>query len=177
LVTVAIITSFCLALSDDTPYHPRFIMTASAVQPSGAALLARGVCRTLEQLAYVSLVEFPLADGRRADILALGKTGDLVIIEVKTSVADFRADRKWGAYRDFSDRLYFAVPNDFPRVLIPDECGLMVADSFSAAVLRDGSTMRLDASRRRALTMRFARIAATRLHRLVDPEAGRLGGM
>jgi hypothetical protein len=177
LVTVAIITSFCLALSDDTPYHPRFVMTASAVQPSGAALLARGVCRTLEQLAYVSLVEFPLADGRRADILALGKTGDLVIIEVKTSVADFRADRKWGAYRDFSDRLYFAVPNDFPRALIPDECGLMVADSFSAAVLRDGSTMRLDASRRRALTMRFARIAATRLHRLVDPEAGRLGGM
>lgn len=152
-------------------------MTASVVQPTGAALLARGVCRTLEQLAYVSLMEFPLANGRRADILALGKTGDLVIVEVKTSVADFRADRKWGAYRDFSDRLYFAVPNDFPRVLIPDECGLMVADSFSAVMLRDGSTMRLDASRRRALTMRFARIAATRLRHLLDPEAGGLGGI
>ena len=153
-------------------------MTVSAVQPTdAAALLARGVCRTLEQLAYVSLVEFPLANGRRADILALGKTGDLVIVEIKSSVADFRADRKWSAYRDFSDRLYFAVPNDFPRVLIPDECGLMVADSFSAAVLRDGSTTRLDAARRRALTMRFARIAATRLRRLLDPEAGRSGGV
>jgi hypothetical protein len=92
-------------------------------------------------------------------------------------VADFRADRKWSTYRDFSDRLYFAVPNDFPRALIPDECGLMVADAFSAAVLRDSSTMRLDASRRRALTMRFARLAATRLRRLLDPEAGRLDGM
>ena len=152
-------------------------MPASAVEPIAAALLARGICRTLEQLGYVSLVEFPLANGRRADILALGKTGDLVIVEIKSSVADFRADRKWGAYRDFSDRLYFAVPNDFPRVLIPDECGLMVADSFGAAVLRHGSTTKLDAGRRRALTKRFARIAATRLRRLLDPEAGRSDGI
>lgn len=177
MVTTAIITSVDLALSDDTPYDPRLVMSASAVEPTGAALLARGVCRTLEQLGYVSLVEFPLANGRRADILALGKTGELVIVEIKSSVADFRADRKWSAYRDFSDRLYFAVPNDFPRPLIPDECGLMVADSFGATVLRDGSTTRLDAGRRRALTMRFARIAATRLRRLLDPEAGRLDGI
>jgi hypothetical protein len=152
-------------------------MSASDVELISATLLTRGACRALEQLGYVSLVEFPLANGRRADILALGKTGDLVIVEIKSSVADFRADRKWSNYRDFSDRLYFAVPNDFPRPLIPDECGLMVADSFTAAVLRDGSTTKLDARRRRALTMRFARIAATRLRRLLDPEAGRLGGM
>jgi hypothetical protein len=176
LVTTAIITSFCLALSDDTPYDHRLVMSASVVEPTSAALLARSVCRTMEHLGYVSLVEFPLANGRRADILALGKTGELVIVEIKNSVADFRADRKWSAYRDFSDRLYFAVPNDFPRSLIPDECGLMVADSFGAAVLRDGSTMRLDAARRRALTMRFARIAATRLRRLLDPDSGGLGG-
>src|SRR5690349_10251842 len=152
-------------------------MSASVVEPIGAASLARGVCRALEQLGYVSLVEFPLARGRRADVLALGKTGDLVIVEIKSSVADFRADRKWSAYRDFSDRLYFAVPNDFPRPLIPDECGLMVADSFGAAVLRDGSATRLDAARRRAMTRRFAHIAATRLRRLLDPEAGQLDGI
>ena len=152
-------------------------MCASAVEPLSAALLARGVCRTLEQLGYVSLLEFPLANGRRADILALGKTGELVIVEIKSSVADFRADRKWSAYRDFSDRLYFAVPNDFPRLLIPDECGLMVADSFGAAVLRDGDTRKLDAGRRRALVMRFARTAAMRLYRLLDPEAARSDGI
>ena len=152
-------------------------MSASAVEPMTAALLARGICRALEQLGYTSLVEFPLINGRRADIIALGKTGDLMIVEIKTSVADFRADRKWTAYRDFSDRLYFAVPNDFPRALIPDECGLMVADTFGAAMLREGSTTRLDAGRRRALTMRFARVAASRLRRLVDPEAGRFDGI
>jgi hypothetical protein len=144
-------------------------MSASPVEPIGAALLSRGVCRTLEQLGYASLVEFRLANGRRADILALGRTGDLVIIEIKNSVADFRADRKWITYRDFSDRLYFAVPRDFPHALIPDECGLMVADPFGAAVLRDGSTTLLNPARRRALTLRFARVAATRLRRAIDP--------
>jgi hypothetical protein len=152
-------------------------MSASVVEPIEAAPMARGVCRALEQFGYVSLVEFPLANGRRADVLALGKTGDVVIVEIKSSVADFRADRKWITYRDFSDRLYFAVPNDFPRALIPDECGLMVADTFGAAMVREGSTTKLDAGRRRALTMRFARLAASRLRRLVDPEAGRFDGI
>ena len=164
-------------MADNTPYDLRLVMSASPVEPTGASTLARGVCRALEQLGYVSLVEFPLADGRRADVLALGRSGDLVIVEIKSSVADFRADRKWTAYRDFSDRLYFAVPNDFPQPLIPDECGLMVADAFGAAMLRDGCMTKLDAGRRRALTMRFARIAASRLRRLVDPEAARLDGI
>lgn len=177
MVTTAIITSVDLALSDHTIYDPRLVMSASAVEPMTAALLARGICRALEQLGYTSLVEFPLINGRRADIIALGKTGDLMIVEIKTSVADFRADRKWTAYRDFSDRLYFAVPNDFPRALIPDECGLMVADSFGAALLREGGTTPLNPGRRRALTLRFARIAATRLRRCLDPDAGRLDGV
>lgn len=141
------------------------------VAPDGAAPLARGVCRALAQLGYVSLVEFPLVNGRRADILALGRSGDVAIIEVKRTIADFRADRKWRSYRDFSDRLYFAVPNDFPALLIPEECGLIVADRFGAALVRDGERQALAAGRRRALVLRFARIAAARLHRELDPEA------
>lgn len=148
----------------------------SADESIGAPLLARGVCRALEQLGYVSLVEFPLANSRRADVLALGRNGDFVIVEIKSSVADFRADRKWGAYRDFSDRLYFAIPKSFPPALIPDECGLIVADAFGAALIRDGTMTKLDAGRRRALTMRFARVAATRLRRLLDPENGGVDG-
>jgi hypothetical protein len=159
------------------PYGTRLVMSTSAAAPPTAANLSRGVCRALGQLGYVSLAEFPLANGRRADVLALGKGGDLIIVEIKSSVADFRADRKWNAYRDFSDRLYFAVQNDFPRVLIPDECGLMVADPFGAALLRDGDERRLDAGRRRALTTRFARIAALRLSRLLDPDAVCLKGL
>ena len=144
----------------------------SDTRPAAAVLLARGTCRALGQLGYASLLEFPLANRRRADILALGKTGDLMIIEIKSSVADFRADRKWAFYREFADRLYFAVPNEFPRVLIPEECCLIVADPFGAAVLRHGALTPLAPARRRALTLRFALAAAGRLHRQLDPEAG-----
>src|SRR3982751_1865920 len=148
---------------------------ASGSEPAVASLLARSVCRAFEQLGYASLLEFPLANGQRADILALGRTGDLVIVEIKSSVADFRADRKWAGYRDFADRLYFAVPNDFPTLLIPEECGLMVADPFGAAMLRHGAAPPLAAARRRALTLRFARAAANRLRRQLDPQAGLFG--
>lgn len=144
----------------------------TAIQPATAGLLARGVCRALEQLGYASLLEFPLANGRRADVLALGKSGDLLIVEIKSSVADFRADQKWARYREFADRLYFAVPNEFPAVLIPEECGLIVADGFGAAVLRHGLATPLAPPRRRAVTLRFALAAATRLRRHLDPEAG-----
>jgi hypothetical protein len=150
---------------------------SAAAQPGAALLLARGVCRVLAQLGYASLVEFPLTSGRRADILALGKTGDLIIVEIKSSVADFRADRKWASYREFADRLYFAVLNQFPVLLIPEECGLIVADSFGAAVLREGVLSPLAPARRRALTLRFALAAATRLRRHLDPEAGFLDGL
>src|SRR5207248_1742243 len=128
----------------------------SLAAPTGAALLARGVCRALGQLGYASLLEFPLANGRRADVLALGKSGELVAVEIKTSVADFRADRKWTSYRDFADRLYFAVSSDFPSLLIPEDCGLIVADGYSGTLLRNGVALSLAPARRRALTLRFA---------------------
>lgn len=135
-----------------------------------AGRLARGTCRALAQLGYASLLEVPLADGGRADIVALGKSGDLIIIEIKTSVADFRGDRKYVRYRDFADRLYFAVPNGFPALLIPEECGLIVSDGFDAAILRDGVSSPLPPARRRAVTLRFARTAASRLRRELDPD-------
>jgi hypothetical protein len=145
------------------------------IEALGAAALARGVCRALEQLGYASLLEFPLANGRRADILALGRGGDLAIVEIKISVADLRADRKWVEYRDFADRFYFAVPNNFPAALIPEECGLIVADAFSASLIRAGEAHALAGARRRAVTLRFALAAAARVRRHLDPQA-KLGG-
>lgn len=147
----------------------------SAAETLTAVLLARGVCRALEQLGYASLLEFPLANGRRADILALGRGGELAVIEIKSSIADFRADRKWTEYRDFADRFYFAVPNNFPVALIPKECGLIVADSFSASLIRNGASGALAPGRRRAVMLRFALTAAARLRRHIDPQAGLAG--
>jgi hypothetical protein len=132
--------------------------------------LARGVCRALAHRGFATLLEVSLANGRRADVLALGRDGEIIIVEVKSSVADFRADRKWPAYREFCDRLYFAVAEGFPRELIPEECGLIIADGFGAAVLREAPVGPLAPARRRAVLLRFAQLGAGRLRRLLDPE-------
>jgi hypothetical protein len=131
--------------------------------------LCRGVCRALAQRGFATLAEVPLANGRRADVLALGREGELAIVEIKSSIADFKSDRKWGEYRAFCDRLYFAVASGFPAELIPDECGLIIADPFGAAFLREAPAVPLAAARRRAMLLRFAAIAAGRLRRLTDP--------
>jgi hypothetical protein len=143
-----------------------------SIAPSETAVqLSRGVGRALDQLGYASLSEFGLANGRRADLIGLGRSGELIIVEIKSSLADFRADRKWAAYRAYADRLYFAVSKDFPVHLIPEDCGLMVADAFGAAIVRHGIAAPLAPGRRRAVMLRFAFAAATRLRRHLEPDS------
>ncbi|ACI99908.1 MULTISPECIES: MmcB family DNA repair protein [Rhodospirillales] len=134
-----------------------------------AAAITRGVRRALADRGIATLVEFPLANGRRADVFGLAEDGGVLIVEVKSCVADFRADHKWPDYREFCDCFYFAVAADFPQELIPDGCGLMVADAFGAEVLREAPVLKLAAARRKAVTLRAAQAAAARLHRLEDP--------
>src|SRR5712675_1041233 len=99
--------------------------------------LARGISRALAHRGFATLLEVSLANGRRADVLALARDGELIVVEIKSSVADFKSDRKWREYRDFCDRLYFAVPAGFPTELIPEDCGLILADPFGAAIIRE----------------------------------------
>lgn len=134
-----------------------------------AVALARGVCRLLDAAGQVSLTEFTVKSGRRADVLALDAKGRFTIVEVKTSLADFRADAKWPEYLEFCDRYFFAVPEDFPAEVLPDDHGLIVADRFDATVLRDAPEAPMNAARRKAQTLRFAQLAARRLRLLVDP--------
>ncbi len=147
-------------------------MAAVSIPRVLAPDLCRGCTRLLAQQGFAALTEVPLANGRRADILALGRDGEIRIVEVKSSAADFRADHKWPAYRDFCDRLYFAVGADFPDELIPPDCGLIRADGWGAAMLREAPLMKLSPPRRRAVTLRFARIAGQRLSRVLDPDIG-----
>jgi len=132
-------------------------------------LLARGVCRAMVQRGIAALTEMTLANGRRADVILLEADGTIGIVEVKSSVADFAADQKWPEYRDYCDMLSFAVPAEFPMELIPDECGLIVADHFGAEILRPAPRLALSAARRKAMLIRFGQLAALRLARLTDP--------
>ena len=56
--------------------------------------------------------EVSLANGRRADVAAVAASGEIWIVEIKSSVEDFRTDQKWPEYRDYCDRLFFAVYNE-----------------------------------------------------------------
>jgi hypothetical protein len=134
-----------------------------------AKRLCRGVRRLLWSLGYASVTEFPLANGRRADVFAATASCDIAIVEIKSSVVDFRTDQKWPEYRAYCDSFFFAVAEDFPRALIPESCGLIVADGFGAAILRGSPLERLASPRRKSLLNAFGRLAATRLHRLEDP--------
>lgn len=131
-----------------------------------AAMLARGVTRVFKGLNFVSLTEFTLANHRRADVCALGPKGKITIVEIKSSVADFRSDSKWTEYEPFCDKFYFAVGHSFPKELIPESVGLIVADAFGGAILREPEEHKLVPARRKALTLRFARKATYRLMRV-----------
>lgn len=134
-----------------------------------AAALARGVSRTLGAHGGATLTEFTLRTGRRVDVIGVDDRGEITIVEIKTSVADFRSDGKWPEYLDFCDYFYFAVPEDFPRELLPDDCGVMVADAYEALILVPSEARPVNGSRRRALILRFARAAAQRLNTYTDP--------
>ena len=133
--------------------------------------LARGVCRAFARHGWATLTEVTLKGGRRADVIALDGQGGIAIVEVKSSRADFRADAKWQAYLEFCDRFYFAVPPDFPRALLPHDCGILVADPYDAQTVQLAPESKLHASRRRAVTLRFAQTASQRLLRTQDPAA------
>jgi hypothetical protein len=139
-------------------------------QSETALAIARGARRLLRALGYSTVTELPLGDGRRADLVALGPDGSILIVEIKSSIADFRADRKWRDYAAHCDRLYFAISDDTPVDIMPEEAGLILADRFGAAILREPEPRALAPATRRAVLLRFACAAADRLHRLVDPE-------
>ena len=133
-------------------------------RPEVTAALARGVQRMLIDRGFSPVLELTLANGRRADVAALGPKGDLLIVETKSGVEDFVVDFKWPDYRDYCDAFYFAVTVDFPTVLIPDDVGLIVADGFGGEIVREAPRHPLAPARRKAVTIQFARVAAQRLH-------------
>ena len=134
-----------------------------------AADILRGAGRLLHELGHVALAEFSLANGRRADILALGADGSFAIVEIKSCRQDFLSDRKWPDYLGFADRFYFAVAPGFPLELLPGDEGLILADRFEGELVRPARQRALAPARRKALLLRFARTAALRLQGLGDP--------
>ncbi len=152
---------------DDDP-----LLVVDGRQSEAAAALQRGVCRTLRAQGHSVITELPLANGRRADVVGLSTAGGIVIVEIKSSLTDYRTDGKWQEYLDYCDGLYFAVAADFPSEVIPGHAGLILADRYGAELIREPEVTRLSAARRRAMMLCFARVAALRLQHVLDPGCG-----
>lgn len=151
---------------------PRLVEPVAPVdgrQSETALFVARGTRRHLRALGFATVAEMPLRSGRRADLVALGADGSLLIIEIKSSVADFRADAKWRDYQAFCDQLFFAIPETVAPEIMPEDAGLLIADAYGAALVRPAPEQRLTSAARRSMTHAFARLAANRLHALGDP--------
>jgi len=143
-------------------------MTAAAIvltfsRPETTLTVTRGAARLFQALGYAPLLEVGLPNGRRADVMAIGPRGEIAIVEVKSGREDYRVDRKWGEYLDYCDAFYFAVAPEFPREILAEGPGLIVADGFGGAILTDAPVSPLAGARRKALTLAFARLAASRV--------------
>ena len=145
-------------------------LPADGRQSATALAVARGTTRLLHSLGLCVVSELSLASGRRADLVALGDNGEIWIVEIKSSIADFRADQKWMDYRLHCDRLFFATTLEVPCEIFPPDTGLIVADAFGASIVCEAPEHRLHASTRRSMMLNFARAAALRLSALADPE-------
>lgn len=139
-------------------------------QSETALAIARGTSRLLRSLGFSTLAELPLPSGRRADLVAMNERGDIWIVEIKSSLADLRADGKWEDYRLHCDRLFFAFTSDMPCDIFPQGTGLIVADAYGAHMQCEAPEHRLPAATRKAVLLRFASAAAQRLGRLADPD-------
>ena len=145
-------------------------LTATAPgRDTAEARLRRGAARLLTDFGYAVLYEFKLTNGRRVDLIGLSDAAEFVIVEIKSSVEDFRSDRKWHEYLPFCERFYFAVSERFPDRLLPGDCGVIVADAYGGAVRRQATPVPINASRKRRQVLRFALAAAGRLQRRIDP--------
>lgn len=130
--------------------------------------VARGVSRLFLRHDLLSISEVPLGNGRRVDLFALSPKGLVTIVEIKVSKADLLGDGKWPEYLDYCDLFYFAIPPDFPPEHVPHQTGLIVADRYGGSIVKEAEAQSLHASRRKAVTISFARCAAERLSRNLE---------
>jgi len=137
-------------------------------RPIATDTITRGVCRYLRSRGYTVLREFQLKSKRRADVAGLDVQGQFIIVEIKSSVDDFRADQKWPDYIKHCDAFYFAVDQDFPVGVLPQDYGLIVADTFGAEIVRPAITGQMNGNRRRTQILNFARAGAERLEQVLD---------
>jgi len=143
--------------------------------PTGAAAVARGVCRLFARSDIWTTTEVPLRNNRRTDLMGVDARGQIIIVEIKTARGDLMGDSKWTDYLDYCDKFYWALPIGFDasplerEIFMPDRCGLIIADAYDAEIARPAASHALAPARRKTEIARLSRIAMRRLSAIADP--------
>lgn len=157
-------------IDDPFPLRSDAWMSDSPAPMAPGFEIARGVWRHLDTLGMTAITEFVPTRGLRVDLACLGPKGEIWIVECKSSLADFRGDAKWEGYLDWCDRFFWAVPEGFPVEVLPVGTGLIMADRFDAAIMRDAPLDKLAGARRKAMTLKLARTAMRRQLGWLEPD-------
>ena len=132
-------------------------------------MVTEGAERLLLELGYAPLREVSLTNGRRVDLVGLNKAGEILVVEVKSGLSDFRSDTKWQEYLDYCHFFYFAVDADFPREVLdepgsmPEQTGIVIADTYGGEIVREAAVRKVNAARAKKLVHTMARVGAMRL--------------
>ncbi len=132
--------------------------------------IARGVMRHFDQIGLSSLSEFSPIKGLRVDIITLGMSNEIWIIECKSSQNDFKSDRKWHNYLDWCNRYFWAVDANFPIDILPINTGIIIADAYDASILREAPLNKLSPARKKKVIKSIAKSACNRLLTHIDPK-------
>jgi hypothetical protein len=149
----------------------------------GAGDVARGIGRLFARNDIWCLAEVPLKNGRRADLMGIDAKGLVVIVEIKVARADLLGDAKWPDYLDYCDRFYWGLSPVLDRAPLESEafrpatCGVIVADSYDAEIVRPAALEPLAAARRKTQVEHLARIAMRRHMAMIDPLCTALGAL
>lgn len=132
--------------------------------------------RLMASHGFACIDELVPKRGLRVDVMALGPKSEIWVVECKSSRADFQSDAKWQGYLEWCDRFFWAVDSDFPTELLPDDCGLIIADAYGGEIIRMAPEAKLAPARRKSVVQCFATTTARRLQSLRDPDAGAFWG-
>lgn len=148
--------------------HSDSLLFDTETHLEGAKAVARGVARMFFRHDILVQSEVSLRNHRRADLMGLDAKGQIIIVEIKVARSDLLGDQKWTEYLDYCDRFYWALSPEIDASpleqtgFLPERCGVIVADSYDAEIVRPAATHSLAAARRKVETMRLARRAMLR---------------
>ncbi|QDH83400.1 hypothetical protein [Achromobacter phage Motura] len=94
----------------------------------------------------------------RADILAMSMSQEIIVVEIKSSVADFRSDKKMHLYLDYCNKAYLACSLEVYKKIKADihpGFGVMIIGEKSVRVIKNAKRRDMDPEIRMGVIMRL----------------------